>query len=51
MVGRNFHVWLRRLCGGGGWLDQVRIRLTQFLTELKVEAELGKNIRSFPQNL
>ena len=27
--------------GGGGWLDQVGIRLTQVSTGLKVEAELG----------
>ena len=27
--------------GGGGWLDQVGIRLTQLSTVLKVEAELG----------
>ena len=28
---------------GGGWLDQVGIRLTQLSTGLKVEAELGNN--------
>ena len=28
--------------GGGEWLDQVRIKLTQLSTGLKVEAELGK---------
>ena len=28
---------------GGGWLDQVGIRLTQLSTWLKVEAELGNN--------
>ena len=28
----------------GGWLDQVRIRLTQLSTGLKVEAELGNII-------
>ena len=33
---------LRSLCVGGGWLDQVGIRLTQLSTGLKVEAELGK---------
>ena len=29
--------------GGGEWLDQMGIRLTQLSTGLKVEAELGKN--------
>ena len=29
--------------GGGGWLDQLGIRLTQLSTGLKVEAELGKS--------
>ena len=29
--------------GGGGWLDQVGVRLTQLSTGLKVEAELGNS--------
>ena len=32
--------------GGGGWLDQVGIRLTQLSTGLKVGAELGKSMLS-----
>ena len=29
--------------GGGGWLDQLKLRLTQPQVELEAWAELGKN--------
>ena len=38
MVGRNFHGWLRRLCG---WLDQVGINLSQLSTKLKLKLKLS----------